>query len=130
MGAAIIVLMSGRDHKNPVLRLALGLYDIYNLTGWLSDLLSYSRLLALGLATGVIAQVINQMGSMAGDGIIRSHSVHHRIYSRTSVQPCDQHAGSIRAHMPSPVCTSSSANSTKAAAIHSSRSGRIRSTLI
>lgn len=69
VGAAIIVLMSGRDHKNPVLRLALGLYDIYNLTGWLSDLLSYSRLLALGLATGVIAQVINQMGSMAGDGI-------------------------------------------------------------
>ena len=68
-GAAIIVLMSGRDHKNPALRLALGLYDIYNLTGWLSDLLSYSRLLALGLATGVIAQVINQMGSMAGDGI-------------------------------------------------------------
>ena len=69
VGAAVIVLMSGRDHKNPVLRLALGLYDIYNLTGWLSDLLSYSRLLALGLATGVIAQVINQMGSMAGDGI-------------------------------------------------------------
>lgn len=68
-GAVIIVLMSGRDHKNPALRLALGLYDIYNLTGWLSDLLSYSRLLALGLATGVIAQVINQMGSMAGDGI-------------------------------------------------------------
>ena len=62
--------MSGRSHKNPVLRLALGLYDIYNITGWLSDLLSYSRLLALGLATGVIAQVINQMGSMVGDGIL------------------------------------------------------------
>ena len=69
-GAAIIVVMSGRSHKNPVLRLALGLYDIYNITGWLSDLLSYSRLLALGLATGVIAQVINQMGSMVGDGIL------------------------------------------------------------
>lgn len=68
-GAVIIILMSGRDHKNPVLRLALGLYDIYNLTGWLSDLLSYSRLLALGLATGVIAQVVNQMGSMAGDSV-------------------------------------------------------------
>ena len=35
----------------------------------LSDVLSYSRLLALGLATGVIASVINQMGSMAGSGI-------------------------------------------------------------
>jgi V/A-type H+-transporting ATPase subunit I len=69
-GAVVIVLMAGRSHKNPVLRLALGLYDIYNLTGWLSDLLSYSRLLALGLATGVIAQVVNQMGSMVGDGIV------------------------------------------------------------
>ena len=61
--------MSGRANKNPGLRLALGLYDVYNVTGWLSDVLSYSRLLALGLATGVIASVINQMGSMAGDGI-------------------------------------------------------------
>ena len=32
-------------------------------------MLSYSRLLALGLATGVIASVVNQMGSMAGKGI-------------------------------------------------------------
>lgn len=35
----------------------------------MSDILSYSRLLALGLATGVIATVINQMGSMGGGGI-------------------------------------------------------------
>lgn len=68
-GLVIIILMSGRSKKNPALRIALGLYDVYNITGWLSDLLSYSRLLALGLATGVIAQVVNQMGSMAGDGI-------------------------------------------------------------
>lgn len=32
-------------------------------------MLSYSRLLALGLATGVIAQVVNSMGSMAGNGV-------------------------------------------------------------
>lgn len=65
-----ILLMSGRHSKNPVLRIALGAYDLYNITGWLSDVLSYSRLLALGLATGVIASVINQMGSMLGNGII------------------------------------------------------------
>jgi V/A-type H+-transporting ATPase subunit I len=35
----------------------------------MSDVLSYSRLLALGLATGVIATVINQMGAMGGNGI-------------------------------------------------------------
>lgn len=64
VGAAGIVLMSGRSSKNPGLRLALGAYDLYNITGWLSDVLSYSRLLALGLATGVIASVINQMIGM------------------------------------------------------------------
>ena len=63
------IVVLGRAKKNVALRLALGAYDIYNVTGWLSDVLSYSRLLALGLATGVIASVINQMGSMAGDGI-------------------------------------------------------------
>lgn len=68
IGATGIVLMSGRKAENPVIRLALGLYDIYNVTGWLSDTLSYSRLLALGLATGVIASVVNQMGSMLGTG--------------------------------------------------------------
>ena len=68
-GAVGILLMSGRDKKNPALRLALGAYDLYNITGWLSDVLSYSRLLALGLATGVIASVINQMGSMLPNNI-------------------------------------------------------------
>lgn len=69
-GAVGLLLMSGRANKNVALRLALGAYDIYNVTGWLSDVLSYSRLLALGLATGVIASVVNQMGSMAGDGFL------------------------------------------------------------
>lgn len=70
LGAVGIVLFSGRSSRNPALRIALGAYDLYNITGWLSDVLSYSRLLALGLATGVIASVINQMGSMGGKSII------------------------------------------------------------
>ena len=70
VGGGGILLMSGREKKNPALRLALGAYDLYNITSWLSDVLSYSRLLALGLATGVIASVINQMASMFGGGIL------------------------------------------------------------
>ncbi|MCD8250346.1 MAG: V-type ATP synthase subunit I, partial [Lachnospiraceae bacterium] len=70
IGLVGLLLMSGRSNKNPVLRVLLGAYDIYNVTSWLSDVLSYSRLLALGLATGVIAQVVNQMGSMAGGGFV------------------------------------------------------------
>jgi V/A-type H+-transporting ATPase subunit I len=65
-----IVLFAGRDTKG-IGRIFSGLYVLYNtLAGWLSDTLSYSRLLALGLATGVIASVMNQIGSMAGGGIV------------------------------------------------------------
>ena len=49
----------------------IGLYDLYGITSWLSDLLSYSRLLALGMATGIIAQVINMIGTMFGSGILK-----------------------------------------------------------
>ncbi|MBE5996272.1 MAG: V-type ATP synthase subunit I [Lachnospiraceae bacterium] len=66
IGLALILVMQERSQKNWVLRILLGAYDVYGVSGWLSDVLSYSRLLALGLATGVIAQVINMMGSMGG----------------------------------------------------------------
>lgn len=69
VGAAGIVLTNGRSSKNPIKRIVKGLYELYNVTGYLSDILSYSRLLALGLATGVIAQVFNKIGSMGGGGI-------------------------------------------------------------
>ncbi|MBR1533206.1 MAG: V-type ATP synthase subunit I [Ruminococcus sp.] len=68
--AVLILLFAGRESKNPVKRLLKGAYGLYGATGYLSDILSYSRLLALGLATGVIAQVFNQIGSMMGSGVI------------------------------------------------------------
>lgn len=68
-GALGILFTAGRDKKNHGLRLALGAYGLYGITSWLSDALSYSRLLALGLATGVMASVFNQMGAMLGDSI-------------------------------------------------------------
>ena len=36
----------------------------------LGDVLSYSRLLALGLASAVIAQVFNALGGMLGHGVV------------------------------------------------------------
>lgn len=69
VGAVGIVVFAKRDTKNFGVRLALGAYELYGATSWLSDVLSYSRLLALGLATGVIASVINQMGAMGGSGV-------------------------------------------------------------
>ncbi len=70
VGALGIILFGGRSSKNPAKRLAKGLYELYGVTSYLSDILSYSRLLALGLATGVIASVFNKMGSMFGSGVL------------------------------------------------------------
>lgn len=70
LGALLILLFAGRESSNPIKRFLKGVYGLYGVTGYLSDILSYSRLLALGLATGVIAQVFNQIGSMMGSGVI------------------------------------------------------------
>ena len=71
ISAVGVLLFGGRESKNWGKRLLKGLYALYNVgAGWLSDILSYSRLLALGLATGVIASVMNQLGSLAGGGIV------------------------------------------------------------
>jgi V/A-type H+-transporting ATPase subunit I len=61
-----IILTNGRESRNPFKRFLKGLYAFYGITGYLSDVLSYSRLLALGLATGIVASVINQMAGMVG----------------------------------------------------------------
>ncbi len=67
IGAILILIFSGRESKNPLKRLLKGAYNLYGATSYLSDILSYSRLLALGLATGVVAGVFNQLGSMMGN---------------------------------------------------------------
>ncbi|MCC8141010.1 MAG: V-type ATP synthase subunit I [Lachnospiraceae bacterium] len=72
VGAVILLFMAGRRKKKQIgMRLALGVYEIYGITSWLSDWLSYSRLLALGLATGAIAEVVNMIGTMFGSGILK-----------------------------------------------------------
>ncbi len=64
-GVVLLVLTAGRTSKSIFGKFFGGLYALYNTaTGYLSDILSYSRLLALGLATGSIAGVINLIGTM------------------------------------------------------------------
>lgn len=69
LGAVTVVLMKGRSNKNIILRLFSGVLGLYDVTSYVSDALSYSRLMALGLATGVIAQVVNIMGTLAGGSV-------------------------------------------------------------
>jgi V/A-type H+-transporting ATPase subunit I len=64
LGALFVVLFKGREKRNPLKRLTSGLGGLYDVTGVLSDILSYARLFALGIATGVIGQVFNMLCSM------------------------------------------------------------------
>ena len=65
ISAAIIVLFKGRKSKNIFGRIFIGIFSLLGLFGfsgavsYLSDIISYARLFALGLATGALAQAIN-----------------------------------------------------------------------
>ncbi|MDH5597303.1 MAG: V-type ATP synthase subunit I [Candidatus Peregrinibacteria bacterium] len=63
---AAIVLTQGREKKNPIMKLISGVLGLYGLVGYLSDILSYSRLLALGLATSIIGLAVNTIAGMVG----------------------------------------------------------------
>ena len=69
LGAAVIVLTHGRAEKSIIMKILKGLLGLYDLISYVSDLLSYSRILALGLAAGVIAQVVNILGTMGGPSV-------------------------------------------------------------
>ncbi len=55
----LIVLLYSSKNKNIIMRLAKGAYGLYDITGIFGDIVSYSRLFALALSTGVIAMVVN-----------------------------------------------------------------------
>lgn len=58
----------GDPNKNTIIRTISGMGSIFNITGFLSNTLSYVRLIALGLATGVIASVVNLLAFTFGGG--------------------------------------------------------------
>lgn len=67
--AAGLVLTQGRGKKNPIMRLLGGLISLYDVSGYVSDLMSYTRLMALGLTTGVMAQVFNMLATLFGSSV-------------------------------------------------------------
>lgn len=58
-GLLSIIITQGRSNKNIILKVAGGVLRLYDLIGYFSDILSYSRLFALGLSTAVLAVVVN-----------------------------------------------------------------------
>jgi V/A-type H+-transporting ATPase subunit I len=66
IGGVLLVLTQGRKDKGFTMKIVGGFGSLYNLIGFMSDVLSYSRLLALGLATSVIASIVNEMAVLMG----------------------------------------------------------------
>ncbi len=64
VGALMVVLFKGREKRNILKRMMSGLGGLYDVTSVLADILSYARLFALGIATGVIGQVFNMLCGM------------------------------------------------------------------
>ena len=69
-GVALLILTQGRKEKNPVMKILKGVMSLYDTVSYVSDLLSYSRIMALGLASAVIAQVVNIFATMGGNSVI------------------------------------------------------------
>ncbi len=64
-GAATIFWYAGREKKGIFSKCTSGFLALYGATSYLGDVLSYSRLLALGFGSAVIGMIINLLGGMA-----------------------------------------------------------------
>lgn len=69
-GVAMLVLTQGRAHKNIFMKIIMGIGSLYGIVNYIADLLSYSRIMALGLASAVVASVVNILATLAGPSVI------------------------------------------------------------
>ena len=67
IGGVIIFIYAGKGEPNFFKKIINGFLALYGSTSYLGDILSYSRLLALGFGSAVIGMVINLLGGLAAD---------------------------------------------------------------
>ena len=66
LGYGMLIATQGRAEKSIVMKILKGVMSLYDTISYVSDLLSYSRVLSLGLASAVIGSVFNLLGTLAG----------------------------------------------------------------
>jgi len=70
LGGLGLVLTQGRNAKNPIARLVMGVISLYGIVGgygvtsFIGDTMSYCRLLALGLTTSIVAMSFNMIAGL------------------------------------------------------------------
>jgi V/A-type H+-transporting ATPase subunit I len=69
VGAGISLILLFNDPGKPLWKqFGKGLWDLYGITGLFGDVLSYIRLFALGLASGILGLVVNSIAFSVLDG--------------------------------------------------------------
>ena len=63
-GMVMIVLFAGRKAKSWPARIASGTYELYGITSWIGDFVSFLRLMALVLSGGFVAYSVNLIVEM------------------------------------------------------------------
>ena len=66
-GVLALLLTQGRAKPTIVGKLVGGLASLYDITSYFSDILSYSRIMALMLAGGIVASIVNILGGLFGN---------------------------------------------------------------
>lgn len=64
--ALFLVVTQGRAKKNPIMKVLSGILSLYGVVSYLGDVLSYSRLFALGLSSSIIAILARTLGMLFG----------------------------------------------------------------
>lgn len=64
IGALLIIFTQGRNVESKGGKIGQGLYELYGITSYVGDLVSYTRLMAIGLSGGSIAGAINMIMKM------------------------------------------------------------------
>jgi len=70
LGVLLILIFSGHESKSVFKKIGSGLGGLYSVTSYLSDILSYSRILALSLSTAVIAFTFNLLAGMLTGNVL------------------------------------------------------------
>lgn len=72
IGMVLLVIGGGRSTEGGIItKFVGGLYNVYGISGYIGDFVSYSRLMALGMSGGYIAFAINMIaGMVAGNSVI------------------------------------------------------------
>ncbi len=70
IAALMLIFTQGRAEKNILMKAIKGVGSLYGIVNYVSDLLSYSRIMALGLSSAVVASVMNLLATLIGPSVV------------------------------------------------------------